>query len=166
MSSVGSRAGTSFTITVLKIKHTTFSWTCFPPTSCSAPPLHQAARPLLHLSLQNGKENSCRASVSPASGCCCSPTAVPTLLLPSRASPSAGLCPFHGSPEPLGDQKQKMAIQLFFFSLLKTIISEYLAREVMLVKQYLPDAKPLKYLSFLKEKNILRNCPWAVSLDL
>lgn len=59
-----------------------------------------------------------------------------------------------------------MAIQLLFFSLLKTIISEYLAREVMLVKQYLPDAKPLKYLSFLKEKNILRNCPWAVSFDL
>lgn len=52
------------------------------------------------------------------------------------------------------------------FSLLKTIVSKYSAGKVMLVKQCLPDGKPLKYLPFFKEKIILRNCPWVVSLDL
>lgn len=47
--SVGCKAGTSFTITILKIQHTMFFWTCCPPTSCSAPPPNHAAHLLLHL---------------------------------------------------------------------------------------------------------------------
>lgn len=89
--SVGSKAGASFTITVLKIKHTAFFWTCCPPTSCSAPLSNHEAHLLPHLSLQNRKGNCSRISVSP--GSC--PAAVPTLLL--QGIPPCWAEPAHGN---------------------------------------------------------------------
>lgn len=111
--SVGSKAEASFTITALKIKHTMFLWTCFPPTGCSAPPLSHAAHLLLHLSSQNRKIAA--GSVSAQAG---------LLLLPcSRGHPPAAGHPtllirahfLAASDTGLRDHKQKMAAQLFFF---------------------------------------------------
>lgn len=162
-SSVGSRAEASFTVTILKIQHPTFLWTCFPPTSC---PLKPCSNPLLHLSLQNRKGKFLQGQCEPSQW----------LLQPhSRAHPAAAEhrtlqgsahCMAPSDPALRWSETENDSSTSLFFSLLKTGVAKYSAGEVMIVEQYLPDGKPLKYLPFFMEKIILRNCPWAVSLDL
>lgn len=101
--SVGSKAETSSTISILKTKHTMFFWTCFPSSEllsasfkpCSTSP---ASSLLTKQERKTAAESMCTHPEAAAA-------AEGALLSPSCAHPpaakhhSAELCPFNGSCE-------------------------------------------------------------------
>lgn len=143
---VGSEAKARFTITILKIKHPTLLW------ACSLPPAAQhllwAMQSISCSSLLTEQERKITAgSVCPSQGLLLPPSCCrdPTLLscAHSLAAFSTGFT----------RAETRNGCSACLFSLLKIIVSKYFASKVMLVKQYLLNARPLEYLSFCKEKN-------------
>lgn len=127
--------------------------------SCSVPPLNHAAHLLLHLSLQNRKGKLLQNQCAPTQrllllqkGHCC-PPAVPTLLLQSITLLNCVhlMAPLNSDNPWIQIIRNRKWMLNFFLKKKKTTVSKYFASKVILVKQYLPDTKPLKCLPFLRK---------------